>query len=330
MPVRVRRDDPLPIAEQIADQLIALIRAGTRRAGDRLPPVRVLAGFLRVNRNTVAKVYAALEREGYVITTPGRGTFVSTIPQVPSDDALTPLADRLIAEAAARGIDETALRALIAERAALRERGARPRVGFVECNPSDLTYFSRQLAARLRVPLIPVLLSDLSRVSASVDLVATTLFHVEEVRRLVPRREVIGLMALPEFQTLDAVAQLPAHIRVALVCATEEGVRSKERSIRAVGIERPRLLTATLEQPARLRTVLRRADAVLASPKVLERIQEQIPARARVIPFGSVLGEGAVALLEERIRAWRPARTGRHPSSSDKASTTRRRTRSST
>ena len=45
MPVRVRRDGPLPIARQIADQLVALIRGGTLRPGDRLPPVRVLAGL---------------------------------------------------------------------------------------------------------------------------------------------------------------------------------------------------------------------------------------------------------------------------------------------
>ena len=74
MPLRVRRDGPLPIAEQIAAQLRALIRAGRLRAGERLPPVRVLAGFLRVNRNTVAKVYAALERDGALVTTQGRGT----------------------------------------------------------------------------------------------------------------------------------------------------------------------------------------------------------------------------------------------------------------
>ena len=38
MPLRVRRDGPLPIAEQIAAQLRALIRAGRLRAGERLPP----------------------------------------------------------------------------------------------------------------------------------------------------------------------------------------------------------------------------------------------------------------------------------------------------
>jgi len=130
---------------------------------------------------------------------------------------------------------------------------------------------------------------------------------VEEVRRLLPRHEVVGLMAMPELSTLEVVAQLPSDAKVALVCATEEGVRSKERSIHAVGIHRPNLMTATLQQEGKLSDVLRRADVVLASPKVLERISGRIPPKAKPIAFASVLNEGAVGLLEGRIRAWRPS-----------------------
>lgn len=313
VPLRVRRDGPLPIAGQIAEQLLALIRTGRLRAGERLPPVRVLAGFLRVNRNTVAKVYAALERQGSLVTTPGRGTFVAVAPPAQGGEALSQVIDRLLDEAAAHGVGEAELHALIVGRSAALARGHRPRVGFVECNPSDLSYFSRQLAARLRAPLVPVLLTDLSRTASSLDLVATTMFHVEEVRRRLPRHEVIGLMAMPELATLEAVAQLPAGAQVALVCATEEGVRSKERSIRAVGIHRPNLMTATLHQEGRLPDMLRRANVVLASPKVLERIADKIPAQARVIPFASVLSDAAVSLLDARIRAWRPSRQDAHP-----------------
>lgn len=305
--MRVRRDGPQPIVGQITDQLVALIRGGQLAPGDRLPPVRVLAGFLRVNRNTVAKVYAALERDGWLVSTPGRGTFVpERVPARPPAD-LVPLVNRLLAEAASRGLSAGDVARLVESRAAARPATAAPRVGFVECNPSDLAYFTRQLSDRLGHPLIPVLLADLPGQAGALDIVATTLFHVEEVRRRLPRHEVIGLMAAPDFRTLDEVAHLPPHTRIALVCATQEGVRSKERSIRAVGIPRPRITPATLQHPDRLRAALRDADVVLASPKVLERLADQIPARARVIPFASVLGEGAVALLANRVRAWRPA-----------------------
>jgi GntR family transcriptional regulator len=308
VPLDVRRDGPAPIARQIADQIAALIRGGTLAAGERLPPVRVLAGFLRVNRNTVAKVYRDLEREGWIESSRGRGTFVTAAP--PGDaDALVLHADRLLAEAGARGWGVGEVHGLIDARAVARRAGVRsPGVGFVECNASDLAYFTRQLGARLRAPLTPVLLADLPGGAAGLDIVATTLFHVEEVRARLPAREVIGLMAAPDFRTLDEVAHLPPQERIALVCATQEGVESKERSIRAVGIARKRIRTATLSRPDRLRVALRGADVVLASPKVLERLAGQIPARVRVIAFASVLGDGAVRLLEQRIRAWRPDR----------------------
>ncbi|HEU4798680.1 MAG TPA: GntR family transcriptional regulator [bacterium] len=303
--MRVRRDGPLPIARQIGDQLVALIRSGALRPGDRLPPVRVLAGFLRVNRNTVAKVYLALERDGWLATTQGRGTFVTESPPTGTGAELAPFLDRLLDEAAVRGVPDEEIGRLVASRAAARANGVGPRVGFVECNPSDLAYFSRQLSTRVGHPLVPVLLSELPEKEKELDLVATTLFHVEEVRRLLPRHEVVGLMAVPDFSTLDEVAHLPSDARIALVCATQEGVQSKERSIRAVGIMRSRLVTATLAQVDRLRDVLTGADVVLASPKVLERIAEDVPSRVRVIPFASVLGDGAVSLLADRIRAWR-------------------------
>jgi DNA-binding transcriptional regulator YhcF (GntR family) len=304
----VRRDAPSPIARQIADQLVALIRAGTLPTGERLPPVRMLAGFLRVNRNTVAKVYAGLERQGWIESVQGRGTFVRTGPST-EITALTTYADRLLAEAEARGVGVEDVHGLITARAVGRRNDAQsPRVGFVECNPSDLAYFTRQLAARLHVSLVPVLLADLPRAADALDIVATTLFHVEEVQAQLPSHEVIGLMAAPDFRTLDEVAHLPPSSRIALVCATQEGVKSKERSIRAVGISRARIRPATLQHPVRLRTALAGADVVLASPKVLERLSGQIPARARVIPFASVLGDGAVGLLEQRIQTWRPRR----------------------
>lgn len=309
--MRVSRDDPLPIATQIESQLTTLVRTGAIRPGDRLPPVRVLAGFLRVNRNTVAKVYASLERAHVVTTTPGRGTFIAPPGPGVLSESLVPLADRLLDEVSALGLTDADVRTLLTERAAQRRQQDEPNVGFVECNPSDLAYFSRQLTTRLRMPLVPLLLTELSRAARTLDLITTTLFHVEQVRHLAPRHEVIGLMAMPALATLDTVAHLPPRSRIALVCATLEGVRSKERSIRAVGIQQPHLLTATLAQPARLQRVVRQADVVLASPKVLERIEGEIPPHARVIPFASVLSEGALALLEDRIRAWRSRRSRR-------------------
>lgn len=291
-----RRTTP---GDQLRAQLRYRILAGDLRRGDRLPPVRRLATFLRVNRNTVAQVYRQLEAEGFLATARRRGTFVRR--RAPLTPELDLLLDRLLREAARCALTPADLQTLLVMRA--RPRVRRLRLGFVECNTADLAYFRRLVEQEVGAPIRSILLGRLPAAAHGCDLLITTFFHIEEVQRLAPGREVVGLVALPDFRTLEEVARLPRRARVALVCATEEGVRSKARSLGAVGLRRPRLRTATLVDERRLRTVLAEAEVLLAAPKVLERLRGRIPPRVRVISFASTLSEGAVALLRERLAA---------------------------
>jgi len=103
--------DPTPLYAQLDRGIRAAIVAGQLRPGDRLPTVRQLAVDLRINANTVAKVYAELERAGVLATQRGIGTFVRDKP-TPAASAsrrdrereLRSLVDRLLADASAIGI----------------------------------------------------------------------------------------------------------------------------------------------------------------------------------------------------------------------------------
>ncbi len=68
--------DPRPIYEQIMDNLRRLIISGGVAPGDRLPSVREMAAQLAINPNTIQRAYRELENEGYLVTLPGKGTFV--------------------------------------------------------------------------------------------------------------------------------------------------------------------------------------------------------------------------------------------------------------
>lgn len=103
--------DPTPIYAQLDRAIRAAIAAGRLNTGDRLPTVRQLAVDLRVNANTIAKVYAELERAGILATQRGVGTFVRDNPApAPATSRrdrerdLRPLVDRLLADASAIGI----------------------------------------------------------------------------------------------------------------------------------------------------------------------------------------------------------------------------------
>lgn len=69
--------DPTPIYAQLERGLRAAIASGRLAPGDQLPTVRQLAVDLRVNANTVARVYGELERAGVLETRRGVGSFIS-------------------------------------------------------------------------------------------------------------------------------------------------------------------------------------------------------------------------------------------------------------
>jgi len=99
---------PTPLYAQLERGIRFAIATGKLRLGEQLPTVRQLAVELRINANTVAKVYAELERTGIVETRRGVGTFVNARPAEAAsrrdrDRELREVADHFIAEGGARG-----------------------------------------------------------------------------------------------------------------------------------------------------------------------------------------------------------------------------------
>lgn len=100
--------DPTPIYAQLDRGLRAAVATGRLRPGDQLPTVRQLAVELRVNANTVARVYTELERAGVIETRRGVGSFIATggADARPADAkarGLRTFVTRVLADAAAAG-----------------------------------------------------------------------------------------------------------------------------------------------------------------------------------------------------------------------------------
>lgn len=66
-----------PIYEQITSQIKALIMSGQLKDGDPLPSMRVLAKELHVSVITAQHAYEDLQRDGFITTVAGKGTFVA-------------------------------------------------------------------------------------------------------------------------------------------------------------------------------------------------------------------------------------------------------------
>jgi len=79
--VSIDTKDRTPIYAQLDRGLRAAIATGRLAVGEQLPTVRQLAVDLSINANTVARVYAELERAGVIETRRGIGSFVTATPQ---------------------------------------------------------------------------------------------------------------------------------------------------------------------------------------------------------------------------------------------------------
>ena len=77
MDIHTNISSGVALYEQIAEQIKQLIVKGELTEGEPLPSVRALAQQLGVSVITTRRAYTELEQEGYVVTTPAKGTFVS-------------------------------------------------------------------------------------------------------------------------------------------------------------------------------------------------------------------------------------------------------------
>jgi len=77
MEIIIRSNTSKPIYEQINTQIKAMIMSGELKTGEPIPSMRALAKSLHVSVITVQKAYEDLQRDGFIETTVGRGSFVS-------------------------------------------------------------------------------------------------------------------------------------------------------------------------------------------------------------------------------------------------------------
>jgi len=97
MDIIISNSSPVPIYDQICRQIKTCITAGVLVSGEGLPSIRALAQDLRISVITTKRAYEELEREGFIETVPGKGSFVANIqPQRLREIALRRMEEQLI------------------------------------------------------------------------------------------------------------------------------------------------------------------------------------------------------------------------------------------
>lgn len=109
--------DRRPIYEQVVARFQELMATGVLPQDSQLPSVRSLAMDLSINPNTIQRAYAELERQGYIYSVKGRGSFVADNAQISSKEREAILAQwrELAGRAKRTGIEKREIHGIIDE-----------------------------------------------------------------------------------------------------------------------------------------------------------------------------------------------------------------------
>jgi GntR family transcriptional regulator len=310
MDLQINSKSHVPIHVQLEGQIKHLILAGRFEVGSRLPSIRALAGYLRVNRNTVARVISDLEGEGYVESRRGSGVYVVRPPVDEEEAKRHEVLERVMDLAAARGIPIEELAYALLARGGVRPQEKTP-ILFVECTREELDQFSDELEEQLPVEVESVLLEDLAeRVSGEQDLpwrmAVTTFFHVHEVQDIVEPRgiEAVALLAEANIESLRRLTELPEGTPVAVVGWGRTCMENLSRSIEGAGLDHLRFVQVYVdEQTDEVLETLEGVDAVVCASITARKLREIGISRALdIIEEDRVLDQGGIEMLGRMLR----------------------------
>jgi GntR family transcriptional regulator len=312
--LRVNRKSAVPVHVQLTTQIRHLISTGALKPGMQLPTVRQLAGFLRINPNTVARALTDLERDGYVDGQQGRGTFVADRPTREGRAARS--LERLVGESLDRarrlGFTQDEFLAAIGS-SAPAGRGSTlvtRRALLVECNHAELARYRDDLETELPLKVDRVLVEEFeARVARDpaflkgYRVVITTFFHIHEVRRVMPpdAPPSVALLAEASIRTLLRLTELPEGTIVGLVCATATGGQNLLRSVQSAGLMHIIPVLASTDDAWSIDRMLEKTRTVVCSEHAVAQMRGQLPPDVELIVADRQLDSGGIELLRDLL-----------------------------
>jgi GntR family transcriptional regulator len=310
MDLRINSKSHVPVHVQLEGQIKHLILTGNFEVGSRLPSIRAMAGFLRVNRNTVARVFSDLEREGYVESRRGSGVYVLEPPVRADEVQRQELTERVIDLASAHSVPVEDLAYALLARAGTEPREKTP-ILFVECTRAELDQFSEELEEQLPVEVERVLIEDLpARLSGVEDppwrLAVTTFFHIHEVQELVEPHgiEAVALLAEATLESLQRLMELPSGTPIGVMGWGRTCMENFSRSIEGAGLDHLVFTQVYVDDgPDTVLAALDGVEAVVCASVTARRLRELgVPEDLEIIEEDRILDQGGIEMLGKMLR----------------------------
>jgi len=309
MDLQINLKSRVPVHVQLEEQIKHLILTRRFEVGSRLPSIRAMAGFLRINRNTVARVISDLEREGFVESRRGSGVYVVEPPVDEEELKRQEVLERVMDLAAAQGVSVEELGYALLARAGVKPQ-QKTKVLFVECTSPELDQFSVELEEQLPVEVEKVLLEDLpARLSGEQEppwrLAVTTFFHVHEVQDLMEPLgiETVALLAEATLESLRRLTELPPGTPVGVVGNSQTCMENLSLSLEGAGLDHLDLTETYIERLDETRALFGKVPVIVSSSFTARRLRELgAPEDLEILEEDRTLDKGGIEMLGRMLR----------------------------
>jgi DNA-binding transcriptional regulator YhcF (GntR family) len=279
-------DTAAELERLLRNGVAASVYVGTTAPGDRLPGIREVARRTGLNHKTVRRAYRRLEQERLIEVRDRSGIYVAAPESTVADpaDGTDAWIAGLLAAASDRGITLAQIPALLHERTRRTLRCA-----CVDSARDDRIALGREVRERFGLEPLPLSPSaaELSQQLAEADLIVTTPFHAEQVRRLLaPGRPLVVAGLTPSAG--EMLANVAARGPCTLVCLDRS---SGERLLHSIAPELAERVTVVQTDDALPRNELGR-DATLLTPAAWEMLPPERRA-GNLLPVGYLSRETA-------------------------------------
>jgi DNA-binding transcriptional regulator YhcF (GntR family) len=315
--IRLDRNLPIPLADQIKGQIIYAVSTGLLLAGTRLPSVRTLSNQLDVAPMTVAHAYHELAEEGIIFTRAGAGTFVADISALDEPhisavarDNLHQIVDSAVRQALALGYSPDDIR-----RAFLNDNGAAAATqsasrwvalvgNFREVTDAyarEMEALLGDLGVQVSVFLLRDLRADPSALLRQVDgarLVITVPTRLQEVRAALEPEgcRVVGVAFRVSAAVRRQLSEIQPAQRVGLLATYPEFLPTMMDEVGSFCLAAMPAPYALLGQDSQLVELLAQID-VLVYASGSEEILDRVPERVRSIELRHSLDPDSVRRL---------------------------------
>lgn len=292
-----------------------LIRNGTLKVGEKMPPERELSEQLKVSRNTISTTYDELEQQGVLKSYQGKGTFVaedaSSWKAENIRERIMKFVDLSLEEAFEIGINADEFLNIVIQRVDEKKELMNKIIAlYIECNIEQSRMFSKQLSKMINMNVIPLTINDLKIMNEDTrklintsQVIIATFNHINEVVQLISdeTKEILGVAINANIGTIVKIARYPVETKFGFLCLSQEFIFKVSSALESAGLEDVNIVYSNSVDKIDIEELIGNSDVIIVSPGRYKEVKEINKDNKEIIEFLYSLDDSSVKALSSKI-----------------------------